>query len=232
MALAAKKSAPPRRDPRILPKPGIDRLDRLSYLGTMLGWVALLLGQRVFDADDTVGELFTWFGVGAIGASFVQRLMVAAQAKGDRRPIARAFALLSAIGITAFGAYYATTVAGREMFGAPPVKPTEPDLFGDAMTVAWLSLAITSVLPTILGEAARRSMRYAERIEGRRVVAAVVAGLALSFAAVYGGLFTYGGGKLEVDADFSYFRVAKPGALRFARTVEVDITRNQEEMSA
>ena len=47
MALAAKKSAPPRRDPRILPKPGIDRLDRLSYLGTMLGWVALLLGQRL-----------------------------------------------------------------------------------------------------------------------------------------------------------------------------------------
>jgi hypothetical protein len=222
MAVAKGERKDPPRDPRVLAKPGIDRFDGVSFISTLVGWVALLLGQRVFDAEDAAAGLLSYLGVGLIGLSFVQRLMAAMQAKADRKSIAVAFGALSAIGMAALAAYYATSDAGREMFGVALAKPTEPDLYGDALTVAWASLVVISLLPTILGEVARRSMRHAERIESRRVVAAVVAGLALSFAAVYGGLFTFGGGKLAIDADFSYFRVAKPGAstLRMVDSLE------------
>jgi len=73
-----------------------------------------------------------------------------------------------------------------------------------------VTLLDVSLLPSILGELARRSMLRAERFESRRVLAAVVSGVAMALALSYGSLFAYASGKLEVSADYSFFRVAKP----------------------
>jgi hypothetical protein len=122
----------------------------------------------------------------------------------------RAFALLSGIGLVSLVAYWSTTGSGRDLFDVPPPKFGEPDMFGDVATATWITLLIVSVLPTVLGELARRSMRLAERVESRRIIAAVVAGVALAFAAAYGSLSVFAAGKFDLEADFSFFRTARP----------------------
>jgi hypothetical protein len=53
-------------------------------------------------------------------------------------------------------------------------------------------------------------MRRGDHIEPRRVLAAHAAGLTLAIAAVYACLFTYAAGQLDLKADFSYYRTARP----------------------
>jgi hypothetical protein len=53
-------------------------------------------------------------------------------------------------------------------------------------------------------------MRRAAMIEARRVRAAIASGLTLAFAAAYVSLFTFAAGELDLKADFSFFRTARP----------------------
>ncbi|MCH5374703.1 MAG: hypothetical protein JJ992_12065, partial [Planctomycetes bacterium] len=106
----------------------------------------------------------------------------------DHRPAAQAFVWLSATGIAALVLYFATTDWGRDLLSIEEPKVGKPDTFGDVVTVVWIVLLAASVLPTLLGELAGRSMVRAEKVESRRVIAAVAAGLALSAAATYGSL--------------------------------------------
>ena len=53
-------------------------------------------------------------------------------------------------------------------------------------------------------------MRHAPRIEARRVLAARPRGSPWRSPRVYCALFTYAAGELEIKADFSYFRTARP----------------------
>jgi hypothetical protein len=66
-------------------------------------------------------------------------------------------------------------------------------------------------VPILFAERALWPMRRAENIESRRVFSAEAAGLTLALAAIYGALFTYTAGELNLKADYSYFRTSKPG---------------------
>ncbi|MBW2459764.1 MAG: Gldg family protein, partial [Deltaproteobacteria bacterium] len=187
-----------------------DRFNAWAFFGTMGSWLALLLGQRVLDSIEWFASLLTYLAVAGLVVCFGQRVWAASQASVDRRSGARALALFSGLGIVALAVFYATTNGGREMLGVEVPKLGQPDLYGEIATVAWISLVLLSIVPSLLGELARLSMLRAERVESRRVVAAVVAGVAISCAAVYGSLFAYSADKMDVFADFSYFRVAKP----------------------
>ncbi len=200
-----------RRRPELTGGPSTaDRFNAWAFGGTMASGLALLMGQRVLDSVEWFATLLTYFAVAGLVACFGQRLWAVAQASADRRSAARALAVFSGLGLLALCVLYGTTDAGRELLGIEVPKLGKPDLFGDVGTVLWISLVVLSILPSILGELARRSMQRAERVESRRVVAAVVAGAALSCAAVYGSLFAYTADELDVFADFSFFRVAKP----------------------
>ncbi len=187
-----------------------DRFNAWAFFGTMGSWLCLLLGQRVLDSVEWFASLITYLAAAGLVICFGQRIWAMSQASADRRSAARALALFSGLGVLALAVFYATTSGGREMLGVEVPKLGQPDLFGDIATVVWISLVLMSILPSLLGELARRSMLRAERVESRRVVAAVVAGAALSSAAIYGSLFAYSADEMDVFADFSYFRVAKP----------------------
>jgi hypothetical protein len=62
----------------------------------------------------------------------------------------------------------------------------------------------------LFGERALYPMRRAARVEWRRVRDAMAAGLTLALAGVYGALFCFVAGELDVKADFSYFHTARP----------------------
>jgi hypothetical protein len=181
-----------------------------AALGALAGWVLLLLGQRIFAAEEGMAQFFTLVGVTALIASFGQRVWALTSVAAARKAAARAFAVLSGVGLLALVTIWASTDSGRGTLGFDKPTAGQPDPFGDMATVFWVTLLLMSLLPSIMGELARRSMLRAERMESRRVVAAVVAGLTMSCAVAYSALFTYSAGKVDWSMDFSYFRVAKP----------------------
>lgn len=191
-------------------KPASDRFNQLAFVGLLLGWVFLLLGQRVF-VEGGASKLFTVLAVVLIGLSFGQRVMAAMEAKADRRGAARAFAALGGVSLLALVTYASTTEWGRELTGIKAPEFNEPDTFGEVATVTWLVLMLASVLATTFGELSRRSMIRAEVMESRRVIAAIVSGLSMALAVAYATLFTYGSSKVDWSYDVSYFRVAAPG---------------------
>jgi hypothetical protein len=187
-----------------------DALSRYAFWGTVAAWLLLLVGQRVLDSSPGLSKALTLLAVAGLGAGFAQRLFEAQQAPADRREAARALAVVSGIGLLALAAWAATTEWGRGIAGVEKPALGKPDTYADVLTVAWVTLLTVSLVPSVLGELARHSMLRAARFESRRVLSAVVAGAAVAMAASYGALFTYAAGKLDVSADFSYFRVGRP----------------------
>ncbi len=182
----------------------------LATVLSLAGWLLLLLGQRVLATKETAALALTIAAVAGLVVGFALRIADQLRCSADRRSAARAFTALSAAGLLALAGLFASTDQGRELLGIDKPKLGEADAFGEVLTVAWIGLLAVSVLPTVLGELSRASMIRAQRFESRRVMAAVVAGIALALAAVYGSLFTFTAEKLELSVDYSYFRTAKP----------------------
>jgi hypothetical protein len=186
------------------------RSDIAGLCALLVGWFLLLVGQRVLVASEGMAKLCTTLAVVCLMASFVQRVLAFQQASVDRRSSAAVFLGLSSMSLLALVGYFATSDKGRELFKIEKAKLSGEDPFGSIVTIVWVTLCIASVVPSVLGEISRGAMQRAEKIESRRVIAAVAAGLSLGFAAVYGSLFTYAADQADKSVDFSYFRVSRP----------------------
>ena len=178
----------------------------LATVALVLGWALLLLGERILDE-----RLLTGLGLLCVVVALGMRVYLAATGQPDRRRAALAMAVLALTSFVAYVLALATTQLGRALAGAKAPKTGELDTFGVVATVAWLVLMIASLAPTILAELALAGQHRAERVESRRVMAAVAGGVTLALVATYGALFTFAAGRLDVKADFSYFRTARPG---------------------
>jgi ABC-type uncharacterized transport system len=177
------------------------------YVGSL---VFVFLGERIFSGYDWARYAFSGVGTLGVVVSTVLRLAGAMRKQGERRRIERALGLISTGGVVALALYFATTDAGKKLLGIATASPEVRARFEGGVTVAWVIILVIAVLPLLLGEAALAPMRYAERIESRRVRMAIRSGTILSCALVYCGLFTYAAGELDIKADFSYFRTARP----------------------
>ena len=135
-------------------------IHRFAHVITLGGWVSLLMGERIVDSPEYLGlsKGLTWLGVIVILLGMALRLNAMARSKGEERIVARSFAVAAALGVLALFGYYATTEGGRAALGFELPKLGKPDLFGDVMTTAWVSLLVLSVLPATLGEIARSAM--------------------------------------------------------------------------
>ena len=184
--------------------------DGWGFVSTMVGWLLLLIGQRVVDPETGLDTVCTLLAVLLLIAAFGQRLWAAMEARAERKSAAVAMAVLSGLGLLALAGWYAVSESGRQALGFELPKPGKPDSFGDTLTVAWIALLAVSVLPGLLGELARWSMRRAARVESRRVMAAVVSGAAVALMVISGALFAYGSAQLDWFVDYSYFRTARP----------------------
>ena len=191
-----------------VPPPGPQgfRPSPLATVALVLGWALLLLGERILDLP-----LLTLLGLVCLTAALGVRIYLAATGRPDRRRASVAMAVLALSSFLAYLAALATTQLGRALAGAKPPKAGEFDAFGVVLTVVWLVLMLASLAATILAELALAGQHRAERVESRRVLAAVAGGVTLAIVATYGALFTFAAGRLDVKADFSYFRTARPG---------------------
>ncbi|KYG03352.1 hypothetical protein BE21_52090, partial [Sorangium cellulosum] len=179
-----------------------------AYAGALL---AIFLGERVVPTIDGLRYALSGLGLLTLALVTALRFATAVRETGERRAVERALAILSALGLVAVAAYFTTTDAGRNLLGVSRAAPELRARIEAATTVGWIALLVIATVPLFFGEAALAPMRRAERIEGRRVRAATLSGVTLAFAAVYSALFVYAASQLELKADFSYYRTARPG---------------------
>lgn len=175
------------------------------------GLACLLVGQRVVPSIDLARWGLSLLGAAAIALSAALRLVRAAKADGERRAIERGLGLLGLVAVAAVLLLFATTDAGENALHLGKLAAEKKERFEALATVSWIVALLSASLPILFAELSLYPMRRAEQIEVRRVVAAGAAGLTLAFAASYGALVTYAAGELDVRADFSYFRTARPG---------------------
>lgn len=175
----------------------------------ILSLVFVFAGERIFGTFDKLRYAFTGLGVAGAVLATVVRFILSGRRTGERRSVERALALFSSGGLVALLVYFATTDAGRKLFGIAKASAEARARIDTAATISWVVLVILSVLPLLFGERALAPMRRAPQIEARRVRAATIAGLSLALAATYCALFTYAAGELDIKADYSYFRTAR-----------------------
>ncbi|XXX71834.1 Gldg family protein [Sorangium sp. So ce134] len=212
-APGAEQEAPPAGQPAPAAQRGAPALRAggwmvPAYAGALL---AIFLGERVVPTIDGLRYALSGLGLLTLALVTALRFATAVRETGERRAVERALAILSALGLVAVAAYFTTTDAGRSLLGVSRAAPELRARVEAATTVGWIALLVIATVPLFFGEAALAPMRRAERIEGRRVRAATLSGVTLAFAAVYSALFVYAASQLELKADFSYYRTARPG---------------------
>ncbi|WP_437805354.1 Gldg family protein [Sorangium sp. So ce1078] len=179
-----------------------------AYAGALL---AIFLGERVVPTIEWLRYALSGLGLLTLVLVTALRFATAVRETGERRAVERSLAVLSALGVVAVAAYFTTTDAGRNLLGVSQAAPELRARIDAATMVGWVALLVIATVPLFFGEAALAPMRRAERIEVRRVRAATLSGVTLAFAAVYSALFVYAASQLDLKADFSYYRTARPG---------------------
>jgi hypothetical protein len=174
------------------------------------GLVLMFLGERVFSSINAARMTLSVAGFGLAIAYFVLRLRGAMSETGARRSIDRLLTVFAFATVLGLALAFATTEAGEKLIRITKASTETKDKFETIATIAWISLLTLSAIPIFFAERALFPMRREENIEVRRVLSAEAAGLILALAATYGALFTYAAGELDVKADFSYFRTARP----------------------
>ncbi|MBM4359539.1 MAG: Gldg family protein [Deltaproteobacteria bacterium] len=188
----------------------VKRADAAALVATLAGWTFMLLGERVLVSSEGLAKACTWLGVIGLVGALAERVWAVQNSSVDRRLAARVFLGLSLANLAALVLYGLSTTRGRAFVNVPKASADAVDNFGSAVTIGFVALLLSSLLPSIFGEVARWSMNRAETLESRRILAAVAAGLSLGAAATYGSLFTYAADKADKSIDFSYYRVSRP----------------------
>jgi hypothetical protein len=180
-------------------------LPLIVYLG---GLVLVFLGERVFPTISAARMTLSGAGFALVVGYLVLRL----KSSGDsRRAMDRLLAIFALLTVVALVLSFFTTDNGERLIGLSKTMVAKREKFETVATIVWVSLLALSALPILFAERALLPMRRAENVESRRVLSAEAAALTLALAAIYGALFTYAAGELNLKADYSYFRTSKPG---------------------
>ncbi len=207
-AKAPAKAAPP----SAAPKAASGRVAMPAWVvpAYVSGLALLFVGERVLDATPSAHWTASLLGLALVVVATVARFNPNWRAGGDRAQIENLLAALSVVGVVAIALYASTTEWGAEKIGIARMAADARTDVQNALTVAWAALVVVVVVPMLFAEAALLPMRRSERPESRRVRAAASAGGAIALAAVYGSLFVYAAGGVDLKADYSYFKTSEP----------------------
>jgi hypothetical protein len=170
----------------------------------LAGLCAILLGERVLVANETVATVVSGTGVALAVGSTAGRLGRSAMTTA-RGQIGRLLGLAQLAGVAGVLVYWIQSLWLRDAFAAESSAPA-------ALTVLWVSLVSVSVTAVLFGEWSLQGMRDSAHVESTRVRFAVTSGAVLALAASYSSLLVYAAAKQEAKVDFSYFKTSEPGA--------------------
>jgi hypothetical protein len=170
----------------------------------------MFLGERVFSTINAARMTMSLAGFGLALAYLVLRIKGLTSETGERKGIEKMLAVFAGATVIGMALAWSTTEAGERIFKIATLSTEAKDRYETIATIVWIAMITISSIPILFAERALYPMRRAENIEARRVLSAEAAGLTLAIAATYGALFTYAAGELDLKADYSYFRTARP----------------------
>ena len=163
------------------------------------GLFAVYLGQRVLGPG-AASATATTLGLVAILAAIIVGL-VRGRAAGRTLP------MLYLVGLAALGLYFLRTdVPG--LLGWRSLDVSMPRM-GGALAVLWPAVLLAGTLPVLMVELALTGMAHSPRMDLRRVRAALMSGLGITFALVFCFAICYVAAERNVKADLSFFRTAR-----------------------
>jgi len=180
----------------------------LLTAATVLGLVAVFLGERVFGAGPPRIVLDVG-GVLAVAVVTVLRWNRSAlSAAAPRARVERLFAVLTTLALLALVAWFAQSDLVTAA-GGPDVRKVAPRL-ATLLQLATALLATASVIPLALGELAYAAMAQAPEVEVGRVQDAVGTGAALVAVLTTALALGWVTDAADVFSDWSYFRPGRP----------------------
>ena len=180
----------------------------LLSAATVLGLVAVFLGERVFGAGPPRVVLDV-AGVLAVAVVMVLRWNRSAlSAAAPRARVERLFAVLTTLALLALVAWFAQSDLVTAA-GGPDVRKVAPRL-ATLLQLATALLAAASVIPLALGELAYAAMAQAPEVEVGRVQDAVGTGTALVAVLTTALALGWVTDAADVFSDWSYFRPGRP----------------------
>ncbi len=177
---------------------------KLPSVAYAAGLAAIYLGERVVEPGRT-GAAFTLLGLGAIAVALVLALR-----QGQGRPAGRALPALYGVGLAALAMHFSRG-ALPSLLGRPTLAASFPRL-DTALAALWPAVMFASLLPVLLVELSLAAMARSPLVDARRVRAALLSGLGIVFALVFGFAIVFVAAEIGWKADLSFFRTARASA--------------------
>ncbi len=168
------------------------------------GLCAVYLGQRVLGPGRASASATL------LGLLLVIAALILAFRQGKARPAGRVLPSLYLLGLVALALHFSrATLPG--LLGHRALDVSMPRLDG-ALAVLWPAILLFGTLPVLLVEFALAGMARSPLIDVRRVRAAMLSGLGISFALVFCFAAAYVASERNLRADLSFFRTARASA--------------------
>jgi len=177
---------------------------KLPSVAYAAGLAAIYLGERVVEPGRT-GAACTLLGLGAIAVALVLALR-----QGQGRPAGRALPALYGVGLAALAMHFSRG-ALPSLLGRPTLAASFPRL-DTALAALWPAVMFASLLPVLLVELSLAAMARSPLVAARRVRAALLSGLGIVFALVFGFAIVFVAAEIGWKADLSFFRTARASA--------------------
>ena len=177
---------------------------KLPSVAYAAGLAAIYLGERVVEPGRT-GAACTLLGLGAIAVALVLALR-----QGQGRPAGRALPALYGVGLAALAMHFSRG-ALPSLLGRPTLAASFPRL-DTALAALWPAVMFASLLPVLLVELSLAAMARSPLVDARRVRAALLSGLGIVFALVFGFAIVFVAAEIGWKADLSFFRTARASA--------------------
>ena len=177
---------------------------KLPSVAYAAGLAAIYLGERVVEPGRT-GAACTLLGLGAIAVALVLALR-----QGQGRPAGRALPALYGVGLAALAMHFSRG-ALPSLLGRPTLAASFPRL-DTALAALWPAVMFASLLPVLLVELSLAAMARSPLVDARRVRAALLSGLGIVVALVFGFAIVFVAAEIGWKADLSFFRTARASA--------------------
>ncbi len=184
------------------------RPDRLPTGLYVVGLMGIFFGQRILEVGRP-STVVTGVGALLLLAAIAARLVRAkTRPENDRGP-ERVLAGLYALGTVAVLLYFINSDLTFSLTGRT-LEQRAPRLSG-ILSALFPALMLAGTLPVMFVEMALSTMARSPLVDGKRVRAALLSGLGISFALVFTFAISYVASERDVKADLSYFRTARAG---------------------
>lgn len=177
---------------------------KIASVAYAAGLVAVYLGERIVGPGHA-GTTATLLGLVAVALALVLGIR-----QGKGRPAGRVLPSLYLLGIVALALYFSRSTLPA-LLGHRALDRSLPRLDG-VIAVLWPAVMLVGTLPVLLVEFALAGMARSPLIDARRVRAAMLSGLGISFALVFCFALIYVASERDHKADLSFFRTARASA--------------------